>query len=89
MNLDFILKLLYHVSDFKIHSANGGIVVATDKRQFTLRVQDDVYEKMRYLAYVERRSVAMEIEHAMQEYISRYESLHGSIQIVQPEDLQE
>ena len=48
--------------------------MATDKRQFTLRVQDETYEKIRYLAYVERRSIAMEIEHAMLDYIARYES---------------
>ena len=53
--------------------------MATDKRQFTLRVQDQTYEKIRYLAYVERRSIAMEIEHAMLDYIARYEADHGEI----------
>ena len=43
--------------------------MATDKRQFTLRIQDETYEKMRYLAYVERRSIAMEIETAMLAYL--------------------
>ena len=55
--------------------------MATDKRQFTLRVQDKTYEKMRFLAYAERRSIAMEIEHAMAEYIARYEEKHGEIKI--------
>lgn len=59
--------------------------MATDKRQFTLRVQDETYEKIRYLAYVERRSIAMEIEHAMLDYIARYEAQHGAIAISQPE----
>jgi len=53
--------------------------MATDKRQFTLRIQDDTYEKIRYLAYVERRSVAMEIETAILAYIEEYEALHGEI----------
>ena len=53
--------------------------MATDKRQFTLRVQDQTYQKIRYLAYVERRSIAMEIEHAMLDYIARYEAAHGEI----------
>ena len=53
--------------------------MATDKRQFTLRVQDQTYEKIRYLAYVERRSIAMEIEHAMLDYIARSEAAHGEI----------
>lgn len=55
--------------------------MATDKRQFTLRIQDETYEKMRYLAYVERRSIAMEIETAMLSYISAYEKEHGPIQL--------
>ena len=52
-----------------------------DRRQFTLRIRDDIYEKMRYLAYVERRSIAMEIETAMLAYIADYESRHGAIQL--------
>ena len=55
--------------------------MATDKRQFTLRIQDDTYEKMRFLAYAERRSIAMEIETAMLAYIAAYESQHGPIQL--------
>lgn len=58
--------------------------MATDKRQFTLRIQDSTYEKMRYLAYVERRSIAMEIETAMLTYIDAYENLHGPIQLPEP-----
>lgn len=54
--------------------------MATDKRQFTLRIQDSTYEKMRYLAYAERRSIAMEIETAMLAYIAAYEEKHGKIQ---------
>lgn len=59
--------------------------MATDKRQVTLRIQDGTYEKMRYLAYIERRSIAMEIETAMLAYISDYEKKHGTI-TVQPAD---
>lgn len=53
--------------------------MATDKRQFTLRIQDETYEKVRYLAYVERRSIAMEIEHILLKYIADYENENGSI----------
>ena len=60
--------------------------MATDKRQFTLRLQDETYEKMRYLAYVERRSIAMEIETAMIAYISNYESQHGPIRLPEPSE---
>lgn len=60
--------------------------MGTDKRQFTLRIQDETYEKIRYLAYVERRSIAMEIETAMLAYISAYEQAHGAIP-VDPDEL--
>lgn len=60
--------------------------MATDKRQFTLRIQDETYEKMRYLAYVERRSIAMEIETAMLSYIASYEKEHGPIQLPDPSE---
>lgn len=55
--------------------------MATDKRQFTLRMQDETYEKVRYLAYVDRRSIAMEIEHIINQYASQYEAEHGPIPI--------
>jgi len=55
--------------------------MATDKRQFTLRVQNDTYEKMRYLAYTEHRSIALEIETAMLAYIAAYEKKHGPISL--------
>lgn len=55
--------------------------MATIKRQFTLRIQDDTYEKIRFLAYAERRSIAMEIETAMLAYIANYENRHGPIQL--------
>ncbi len=59
--------------------------MATDKRQFTLRIQEDTYEKMRFLAYAERRSIAMEIETAMLAYIADYENKHGPIQLPESE----
>ena len=33
--------------------------MATDKRQFTLRIQNDTYEKIRCLARIEHRSIAI------------------------------
>jgi len=86
MNLDFFIEVSYDISDFKKTSERGEVSMATDKRQFTLRVQDDTYEKIRYIAFVERRSVAKAIEHAMLEYIVRFEQRNGVIQIPQCED---
>lgn len=83
MNLDVFLNSLYDNSE--IIKKSGG-KMATDKRQFTLRIQDDTYEKMRYLAYVEHRSVSMEIETAMLAYISAYESEHGPIPALSPSE---
>lgn len=54
--------------------------MATDKRPTMLRLPEDLYEKVRYLAYVEHRSVNMQIEHALNVYIADYEEQHGPIQ---------
>jgi hypothetical protein len=58
--------------------------MATDKRPTMLRLPEDVYEKVRYLAYVERRSINMEIEHALNVYITAHESAHGPIPLPDP-----
>lgn len=55
--------------------------MATEKRPTMLRLPEEIYEKIRYLAFVERRSVNMQIEHALSAYISEYESKHGIIQL--------
>ncbi len=55
--------------------------MATDKRPTMLRLPEEIYEKVRYLAYIEHRSVNMQIEHALLRYIADYEKQHGSIQL--------
>ena len=55
--------------------------MATEKRPTMLRLPEEIYEKTRYLAFVERRSVNMQIEHALSKYILDYEKEHGTIQI--------
>lgn len=55
--------------------------MATERKSTTLRLPEDLYEKIRYLAFVERRSVNMQIEHALSKYISGYEQQHGSIKL--------
>jgi hypothetical protein len=60
--------------------------MATDKRPTMLRLPDTTYEKIRYLAYVERRSINMQIEHALEIYISSYEEKHGPIAIPTPSE---
>lgn len=55
--------------------------MATDKRQFTLRVQEEVFEKVRFISLKEHRSIAMQIEYIVERYITDYEAKHGTIQI--------
>ena len=57
--------------------------MATAKRPTMLRLPEETYEKVRYLAYVERRSINMQIEHALEKYIAAYESANGEIVIPQ------
>lgn len=38
--------------------------MATNKRPTMLRLPEELYEKTRYLAFIERRSINMQIEHA-------------------------
>lgn len=60
--------------------------MATNKRPTMLRLPEDLYEKTRYLAYVERRSINMQIEHALSTYIATYEQQHGPIHIPDPSE---
>ena len=53
----------------------------TDKRQFTLRVQPDVFTKMKYIADEENRSISMAIEFLMKQKIKEYESENGVIDL--------
>ncbi len=53
--------------------------MATNKRPTMLRLPESTYEKIRYLAFLERRSMNMQIEHALETYIAAYEEDHGEI----------
>ena len=61
--------------------------MATDKRPTMLRLPEDLYEKVRYLAYLEHRSMNMEIEYALQHYVQQFERDHGPITL--PEQSEE
>lgn len=60
--------------------------MATDKKVFTLRLQPETYEKARYLAYIERRSIAMEIEYIINKYAENYEQKNGKMPISVPSE---
>ena len=58
--------------------------MSTEKRPTMLRLPEELYEKVRYMAYVERRSVNMQIEHALQQYVIQFEQSHGPIRLADP-----
>ncbi len=60
--------------------------MATDKKPTMLRLPQDIFDKIRELAQIERRSMNMEIEHALQVYISAYEKEHGPIPLPNPSE---
>lgn len=53
--------------------------MATDKRQFTMRMQEGNFQKIKYIAEFEKRSIAMEIEHILEQYIDEFEKRNGKI----------
>ena len=55
------------------------IYLATNKRQFTLRLQEENFLKIKAIAEADRRSIAMEIEYILEQYIKDYETKNGAI----------
>ena len=58
--------------------------MATDKRPTMLRLPETLFEKVRYLAYLEHRSINMEIEHALERYVESFEQAHGPLSVPTP-----
>lgn len=55
--------------------------MATSKKVFTLRLQDEVFEKIEYLVKQEHRSVTNLIEYVLLQYIKQYQNKNGDIEI--------
>lgn len=53
----------------------------TNKRQFTLRMQEENFNKIKYIAATEKRSISMQIEFLVEECIKKYEADHGKIDL--------
>lgn len=53
--------------------------MATNKPVFTLRMDDITLKKIKYIAKVTKRSTAMQIELACEEYVKDFEKIHGII----------
>lgn len=53
--------------------------MATDKRQFTLRMQEDNFLKIKHIADLQKRSIAMQIEFLVEDFIKSFETTNGEI----------
>lgn len=51
-----------------------------------VRMDDELYLKLKYIAKIENRSYNQEAVHILQRYVTEYEEQNGSIS-VSPEDL--
>ena len=59
--------------------------MATNKRVFTLRLSDEVFDKIGILATKEHRSMTNYIEYVLMQHLEQIEEKHGEIQIGQKE----
>lgn len=58
--------------------------MATDKRAFTMRMQPENFEKIKFISELNKRSIAMQIEFLIEQCISDYENKNGSIPLEAP-----
>ncbi len=59
--------------------------MATNKRVFTLRLSDEVFDKIGVLATSEHRSMTNYIEYVLMRHLEEVEKEHGSIQTEHPD----
>ncbi len=55
--------------------------MATNKRVFTLRLEEKNFDKIKFIADKNKRSIAMQIEYLIEKHIEEYEKTNGSIKI--------
>ena len=60
--------------------------MATDKRQFTMRMTESNFDKIRIVAAYNKRSIAMQIEHIIEQAIHDHEAKHGEIMVREDDD---
>lgn len=53
--------------------------MTTDKIQFTLRLNENIHDKIKIIAERNRRSLTMQIEFVIEQYIKDYETKNGKI----------
>jgi hypothetical protein len=59
----------------------GGLSMATNKRVFTLRLSDEVFDKIGVLATNEHRSITNYIEFVLLKHLEDVEKEHGVINV--------
>ena len=58
----------------------GGIIMAGNYYPpFSLRISENLLEKIKYIAAVNKRSANKEIEFILEEYVCKYEEANGTI----------
>lgn len=55
--------------------------MATNKRVFTLRLQDDIFDQIDYLAKEQHRSMTNFIEYVLLQYLNDYQQEYGVIPV--------
>lgn len=58
--------------------------MATDKRAFTMRMQAENFEKIKYIAESNKRSIAMQIEYLIEQCALEFEKERGAIPVQIP-----
>jgi len=58
----------------------------TNKKVFTLRLQDDVFDKIEFLAKEQHRSMTNYIEYVLLKHLSEYEKENGLINIEEEQE---
>ncbi len=87
LSLDCLVNV-YIFSDLGYHKFIPGMEgrnMATNKRVFTLRLSDEVFDKIGFLATKEHRSMTNYIEYVLMQHLEQIEREHGEIETGQTE----
>ena len=87
LSLDCLMNV-YIFSDLGYHKFIPGMEgrnMATNKRVFTLRLSDEVFDKIGFLATKEHRSMTNYIEYVLMQHLEQIEREHGEIETGQTE----
>lgn len=59
--------------------------MSTDKKAFTMRMQDENFQKIKHISAYNKRSIAMQIEFLIEQCITDFEKEHGKISYENPQ----